>query len=447
MADVGPPAESVDSVHVRPIEPFEATLRLPGSKSLTNRALLLAALASGTSHLSGVLFSDDTRRMIEALKALGFQLHPDRQAQQVKVTGKGGMIPAKQAALDLGNAGTAMRSLTAACCLGHGTYRLDGIARMRQRPIGELVEPLRELGATVVYEGNVGYPPLTVFGKGLKGGQVRMKPTLSSQFVSALLMAGPGMSDGLRIGFDGPITSRPYVEMTVAMMRQFGATVVADERWQQVAVKAGGYESHDWSIEPDASNASYFLTAAAVIPGSRCKVDGLGSQSIQGDVGFARVLKQMGAQVKVEAEAITVASPVGGKRLRGVDVDLNRMPDMAQTLAAAAVFADGPTTIRNVGNLRVKETDRMAAMQAELTKIGASVLIHGDDMVIQPPQDGKIRSASIATYDDHRMAMSFTVIGLAAEGIHIEEAGCVNKTFPGFFDYVKQLQPIEGTPG
>ena len=441
MTDAGTREHPLESIDLRPIKPFDVSLRLPGSKSLTNRALLLAALADGTSHLSGVLFSDDTRRMIEALEALGFQVHADAQAARVQVAGHGGRIPAEQAELYLGNAGTAMRSLTAACCLGDGVYRLDGIPRMRQRPIGELVDPLRELGATVVYEGEMGYPPMTVHAKGLAGGELGMKPTLSSQFISALLMAGAGMKRGLVIRFDGPITSRPYVEMTVAMMRQFGAVVATDGDWRQVAVKPGQYQAIDLAVEPDASNASYFLAAAAVVGESRCRVEGLGTQSIQGDIGFAKVLEQMGAVVQVQREAITVASPPAGRRLRGVEVDLNRMPDMAQTLAAVALFAEGPTTIRNVGNLRVKETDRMAALQNELTKLGALVLIHGDDMTVQPPADGKIRPASIATYDDHRMAMSFAVIGLAAKGICIEDPACVNKTFPGFFEYLKKLQP------
>ncbi|MEX1017341.1 MAG: 3-phosphoshikimate 1-carboxyvinyltransferase [Phycisphaeraceae bacterium] len=430
-----------DPLAIEPIAPFNAALRLPGSKSLTNRALLLAALANGTSELTGVLFSDDTRRMLDALGRLGFTLDIDEAGKRVTVHGAAGRLPRDRAELDLGNAGTAIRSLTAACCLGPGPYRLDGIARMRQRPIGELVDPLRQLGADVQYLGDDGYPPLQVGAPhGLPGGEVTMAPTLSSQFISALLMVAPCCRDGLTLRFDGPVTSRPYVEMTLRLMQRFGAKVNVDDAFTRVRVEPGGYTARAYDIEPDASNASYFLAAAAVVPGSRCVIESLGRASLQGDVHFADVLGRMGAAVRLQDDAITITSPANGKSLQGVDVDLNRMPDTAQTLATVALFADGPTTIRNVGNLRVKETDRLAALDNELTKLGATVRIVGDDITITPPAHGRIQPAAIDTYDDHRMAMAFAVVGLRAPGVVINDPACVNKTFPDFFDYLDRLR-------
>ncbi|HEX7009896.1 MAG TPA: 3-phosphoshikimate 1-carboxyvinyltransferase, partial [Phycisphaeraceae bacterium] len=329
-----------DQIEIQPIKPFDVRFgpggaSLPGSKSLTNRALLLAALAEGVSRLEGVLLSDDTQRMIEALRSLGFALEVDEPARQVEVRGQGGRIPVDEARLELGNAGTAMRSLTAACCLGRGRYTLDGVARMRQRPIGELVDALRQIGGQVLYLDQIGYPPLQVIGTGqLAGGQLDMAPTLSSQFITALLMAAPYCQQGLTIRFHGPVTSRPYVQMTMALMQRFGATLETEAALTRVRVEPGVYRATDYEIEPDASSASYFLAAAAMTPGSRCVIEGLGRASLQGDAMFAKVLQQMGAQVMLEDHRVVVH---GVGQLRGVDVDLNAMPDMAQTLAAAAV--------------------------------------------------------------------------------------------------------------
>lgn len=433
-------------LEVQPISAFDAHLRLPGSKSLTNRALLLAALADGESNLSGVLFSDDTRAMLDALGRLGFDLGIDEANQHVRVTGAGGKLPKNKASLHLGNAGTATRFLTAACCLkGAGktpTYDIDGIERMRQRPIGQLVDPLRGLGAVIEYSDQVGYPPLRVHGRGLAGGEILLGPTLSSQYISALLQVGPYCDKGLTIQFEGPVTSRPYVEMTLGLMERFGARGEVDQSFSRIHVEPGPYKAADLQIEPDASNATYFLAAAALIPESQCTIEALGRNSLQGDVGFAQVLEKMGALVDMDDAEITVCGPTQG--LSGIDVDLNHMPDTAQTLAAVAVFAKGATTIRNVGNLRVKETDRLAAMQKELTKLGATVLIHGDDITIEPPREGGIRPAAIDTYDDHRMAMSFAVIGLRTPGITINDPGCVAKTFPDFFQYLTRLKSTAG---
>ncbi len=426
-----------DCLPIRPIGPFRRSLAPPGSKSLTNRALLLAALADGRSTLHRPLIADDTRRMIEALDTLGFQPRLAADESRIEVSGQGGRIPEPKAMLNLGNAGTAMRPLTAMCCLDGLTYVLDGVERMRQRPIGQLVDPLRHLGANIEYLAEEGYPPLRVHGGGLDGGDVEMGATLSSQFITALLMAGPCMRYGLAIRFTGPVTSKPYVAMTLGLMRVFGVEPVVNESFTRIDIGPGTYRPVDYRIEPDASNAGYFLAAAAIVPGSQCTIEGLGKGSLQGDVGFADVLAQMGAGLTFGRDFITIIGPAGDQTLRGIDVDLNHMPDMAQTLAVVALFAEGPTSIRNVGNLRVKETDRMAALRNELSKLGAAVTIDGDDLTIQPP--ARITPASIDTYDDHRMAMSFALAGLRAEGVVINDPTCVNKTFPGYFEFLKRL--------
>ena len=443
-----------DPIAIQPVGPFRASITPPGSKSLTNRALLLAALAEGRSTLGGVLFSDDTRVMLDALAKLGFALDIDEAGCTVAVAGRGGDIPARSADLHLGNAGTAYRFLTAACCLGApapaSVYTLDGVPRMRQRPIGQLVDALRDLKADIEYLGDEGFPPLRVRAAGLAGGRLHMPPTLSSQYISALLQVGPCCREALTIHCDGPVTSRPYVEMTLGMMHHFGAVFAVNGPFTAIRVEPTGYTACDHAIEPDASNASYFLAAAAAVPGAKCTVHGLGFKSLQGDAWFADyVLEKMGAAVIYEPDAITVMAPPEGERLKGIDIDLNPMPDMAQTLACVALFAAGDTVIRNVGNLRVKETDRLAALQTELTKLGAKVRIEGDDLFITPPNGNRITPAAIDTYDDHRMAMSFAVVGLAAPapGITINDPACVNKTFPEFFSYLHRLRAEQNSRG
>lgn len=437
-------------ITIQPLErPFDITFPdprkgippIPGSKSLTNRALLLAALADGTSTLTGVLFSDDTRVMMKALQDLGFKLDIDEPNTTVTVHGQAGTIPNPTADLHLGNAGTAMRFLTAACCLGQpgSVYTLDGIPRMRERPIGELVEPLRQLGAKIEYLGNEGYPPLRIAACGLAGNQLTLKPTLSSQFISALLQISPCLNTGMTINFDGPVTSEPYVRMTLRLMQQFGANADANADMTSASGKTGGYKPFDYVIEPDASNASYFLAAAAAVRGSRCAVQHLGTTSLQGDVTFVNELGAMGGKVDL-SDTQSSLSTSRSSRLRGLSNDLNHIPDAAMTIATLAVLAEGPTTIRNVGNWRVKETDRMAAMQKELTKLGATVTVSGDDITITPPPGNTITPAAIDTYDDHRMAMAFSVIGLAQPGVTINDPDCVNKTFPRFFEYLEYLR-------
>lgn len=412
--------------------PFSATFAPPGSKSLTNRALLLAALADGRSHLTGVLFADDSKRMLEALRALGFVVEVDETNASAVVHGLGGRFPAASAELFLGNAGTATRFLSAALALGApgSSYVVDGIPRMRERPIGQLVEPLRQLGAQVECTMNEGFPPLKIHGGGLKGGALTLKPTLSSQYISALLQVAPLLPEGLGITFDGPCTSRPYVEMTLRLMAQFGAK----STWNHntITVSSGGYRAFDYPVEPDASSASYPLAAAAITPGAKITVPGLGKNSLQGDAAFCLVLEKMGCRVIQGETATTLEAPADGV-LRGVDVDMNGIPDMAQTLACVAMFAQGATTIRDVGNLRVKETDRMEALRVELTKLGATVTVSGDDLTVVPPTGGQTKPAQIETYDDHRMAMAFALIGLRNPGVTILDPACCSKTWPTYF--------------
>ena len=431
---------TASTLTIQPVGRFDLTLRPPGSKSLTNRALLLAALAEGRSRLSHVLFADDTRVMLGALSSLGFDLQIDEPSGIVQVQGAGGGVPRDAAKLFLGNAGTAMRFLTAALCLARGTYTLDGIPRMRERPIGQLVDPLNAIGGDVRYLGESGFPPLEIHARGLTGGALSLKPTLSSQYISALLQAGPYMFSGLDLHFDGPVTSLPYVLMTVRLMSLFGVRVTVLHDGSGMIVMPDRYGARDYRIEPDASNASYFLAVAAISPGSRCTVEGLGRRSLQGDIHFADVLGQMGAEVTIHDEAITVAGP---PRLAGIDADLSSMPDMAQTLAVVALFAEGPTFIRNIGNLRVKETDRLAALEAELRKLGATAQVTGDDLAVEATEPGSLRSAEIETYDDHRMAMAFSVAGLRCPGVVIRDPACVNKTFPQFWEYLERLRSAQ----
>ena len=414
--------------------PFSAVFAPPGSKSLTNRALLLAALACGTSRMTGVLLADDSKRMLEALLALGFAVEVDEAAATAAVHGQGGTFPAQNASLFLGNAGTATRFLSAALGLGApgSAYVVDGIPRMRERPIGQLVEPMRRLGAQVECTLKEGFPPLLIRGGAAfrKGGSLTLAPTLSSQYVSALLQVAPLLQEGLAISFDGAITSRPYIEMTLRLMALFGAKSAWDGN--TVRVFPGGYSAFDYPVEPDASSASYPLAAAAITPGSQITVPGLGKDSLQGDAAFCLVLEKMGCRVTQSATSTTLAAPADGI-LHGVDVDMNGIPDMAQTLACVAVFAKGPTTIRDVGNLRVKETDRMEALRVELTKLGASVTVSGDDLTVVPPAGGQTLPAQIHTYDDHRMAMAFSLIGLRNPGVTLLDPACCSKTWPAYF--------------
>jgi 3-phosphoshikimate 1-carboxyvinyltransferase len=421
--------------------PFAASITPPGSKSLTNRALVLAALADGASTLSNVLFADDTNVMLDCLGRLGFDLRVDRQANTVRVGGLAGKLPNDTAELFCGNSGTTIRFLTALCALGRGRYQLDGIPRMRQRPIGDLVVLMKNLGVRVDYPVQPGFPPVLVHADGLAGGIARFGGSQSSQFLSAVLQVAPYARHEVHIDLDGPQTSWPYVAMTMRLMDEFHVIpeLVRDPATgepRRIIIPHGHpYRPTDYAIEPDASNATYFLAAAAIHPGAKVTVEGLGKRSLQGDVGFADVLHRMGADLLFGPDFITV---IGPERLQGIDVDLSAMPDTAQTLAVAALFAEGPTTITGLHTLRVKETDRVAALAAELTKLGAEVDVQGDDLTIHPPENGP-RPAAIHTYDDHRMAMSFALAGTKAPGVTIKEAECVNKTYPRYFEDLERV--------
>ncbi len=414
--------------------PLDAVVTLPGSKSITNRALITAALADGNSILTGVLLAEDTRLMIDALGSLGIAVTIDEGRCAAEITGCGGHIPESEAALFCGNAGTVMRFCTAMVSLGHGRFTLDGVERMRQRPIGGLIEALQALGAGAEYLGKPGYPPVRVHAKGLRGGRVRFLAPQSSQLISSVILAAPCAARDVFIETAGPVPSVPYLRLTTAVMERFGVAVVEqyDEQDARFIIEAPQrYQRATFAVEPDASNATYFLAAPAVA-GGQVTVEGLGTQSIQGDAGFVDVLERMGCRVERHPSRLTVQGPGDGERLCGVDVDLNSMPDTVQTLAVIALFAEGPTVIRNVANLRIKETDRLSALARELAKLGAAVEERPDGLTIRPPE--RITPADVDTYNDHRMAMSFALAGLGSPGIVISDPQCCRKTFPDFFE-------------
>jgi 3-phosphoshikimate 1-carboxyvinyltransferase len=418
--------------------PIDAAVVIPGSKSITNRALLAAALAHGPSELTGALHSDDTRYMAAALNALGIPVESDDAGAGFRVAGGGGTFPAAAADLFVGNAGTAMRFLTAALPLGRGRFRIDGVPRMRQRPIGPLLGALNQLGADVRSEAGTDCPPVVVAANGLPGGRCRMAGDQSSQFFSALLLVGPCAMDGIEVAVEGDLVSKPYLPMTAAVMAAFGAESELDTaEWRTLRVRPGQrYEGRAYRIEPDASNASYVFAAAAVT-GGRVRVPGLGRGSTQGDLRFVDVLAAMGCAVDEADDYVEVRGPAGGA-LRGVDLDLGPISDTAQTLAAIAPFASGPTTIRGIAHARLKETDRVAALAAELRRLGQVVDEFPDGLRIEPRP---VTPALVQTYDDHRMAMSFAITALRAPGVELDDPGCVAKTFPDFFARLDAVVP------
>ena len=429
------PHSSSDVLEIQPGGPVQGRVRPPGSKSLTNRALITAALADGDSILTGVLQSDDTRVMIDGLGKLGIDIRHE-SPDVVHVTGCAGRIPADQADLSLGNSGTSMRFLTAVAALGNGTYRLDGVERMRERPIADLLVALGTLGGAALSEHGNGCPPVVVHGRGLQGGAVRMKGDTSSQFLSGLLMAVPYARQRVVIEIEGALVSEPYVAMTLAVMSTFGVEV-ATKHFERFSVSAPAcYHACRYKIEPDASAASYFFAAAA-ITGGAVTVEGLSRGSLQGDVAFVDLLEQMGCRVTERTEAPEASITVTGGRLKGIKADLNAISDTAQTLAVVALFAEGPTSIRNVAHIRHKETDRIGALATELRKLGAEVDEHSDGLTIYPRP---FHGAPIATYDDHRMAMSFALAGLRVPGVFLENPGCTAKTYPNFFDDLAKLR-------
>ena len=414
------------SLRLAPIGRVSGTVRLPGSKSISNRVLLLAALSAGVTRLKGLLDADDTRVMLDALQKLDISINT-RNFADIAVSGAR-VIPRRRQQLFLGNAGTAFRPLTAVLALSGGEYQLSGVPRMHQRPISDLVEPLRAIGAKIDYVGKEGYPPLAIVpGNILVEGEIKVRGNVSSQYLSALLIALP-LARGGTIVVEGELISKPYVTITLNMMRKFGVEVRVNG-WRSFDVPGHTYLApEEIHVEGDASSASYFLAAGA-ITGGPVRVTGVGSDSIQGDVRFTEVLEKMGARVEFGPDWIEVSS--AGK-LKPIDMDLNHIPDAAMTAAVAALFADGPSTIRNIGSWQVKETDRITAMATELRKLGAQVVEGPDFLKITPPAKLK-PDVAIDTYDDHRIAMCFSLAALGGVAVTINDPECVAKTFPEYF--------------
>ena len=455
-----------DKLEIKPLtRPPNARVRVPGSKSITNRALVLAALtAKGfTWALRGVLQSEDTEVMVECLRTLGFRVLTEWPDATIYVNSGEDepTIPAAEAELHVANSGTTMRFLTALVSLGHGRYRLDGVARMRERPIQDLLDALTQLGVRATSEHGNDCPPVVVEADGLRGGLVQIKADVSSQFVSGLLMAAPFAEKRITVEVTGRIVSHPYVDMTVRMLKQFGFNIYevpgagesltydcishrgrrSDETNRKRARSAALYSRldprlalprRDYAIEPDASAASYFFAVAAIVGGC-ITIPDLSKKGLQGDVRFVDVLRDMGCRVEWKADGVTVH----GAPIHGIDADMNDISDTVMTLAAVACFAEGPTTIRNVAHIRHKETDRLAALATELRRVGAGVDEFADGLTITPQP---LHGAEIETYNDHRMAMSMALIGLKVPGIVIKNPGCVAKTYPGFFADLDKLR-------
>jgi 3-phosphoshikimate 1-carboxyvinyltransferase len=428
-----------ESIDLPPLLSAHGTVRLPGSKSISNRVLLLAALAKGTTTVRDLLHSDDTERMLDALRILGVKIE-SLGDNAYRITGCGGDFPNRDAKLFLGNAGTAFRPLTAALALSGGSYELSGVPRMHERPIGDLVDALRQLGANIRYLGNEGFPPLQISPGKLAGDTVQVRGDVSSQFLTGLLMALPLAGQTVKIEVVGELISKPYIEITLAMMARFNVRVERQEWRSFVVFGSQNYMSlQEIYVEGDASSASYFLAAGA-IGGGPVKVEGVGNASVQGDKRFMDALGEMGALISHGPNWMTASGPANGK-LKAIDLDCNHIPDAAMTLAVAALFADGTTTLRNIASWRVKETDRIAAMAIELRKVGAAVEEGADYIRISPP--AQLKHAAIDTYDDHRMAMCFSLAAFGGAGVRINDPKCVAKTFPEYFsEFAKVTQAV-----
>ena len=424
----------MEQLNLTPATHADGRITLPGSKSISNRTLLLAALASGNTDIRDVLASDDTARMLESLTKLGVKLEQIGE-HDWRVHGCAGNVHNKQADLFLGNAGTAFRPLTAALAFSNGDYQLSGVARMHERPIGDLVDALKQAGANISYLGQPGFPPLKIApAQANLSLPIKIRGDVSSQFLTALLMALPLSKQQASIDVVGELISKPYIEITLNLMAKFGVQVQRDG-WQRFSIAANSVYTSPGQlcVEGDASSASYFL-AAGVIAGS-VTVDGIGQHSIQGDVRFAEALSLMGGEISYGENHITAKK---ANRIKAIDLDCNHIPDAAMTLAILALFADGTSTLRNIASWRVKETDRLTAMATELRKVGASVVEGSDYLQITPPTAIKA-NAVIDTYDDHRMAMCFSLVSLAGVPITINDPACVNKTFPDYFTYFAKI--------
>jgi 3-phosphoshikimate 1-carboxyvinyltransferase len=424
----------LEQVDIAPlVKPISATVEMPGSKSITNRAMLIAAIAQGRSVIEGALLSDDTRYMAAALRMLGFIVEIDETEHRITVGGQGGRIPVRGGVdLDVGGAGTVMRFLVAMLTLGEGRYRIDGNQRMRQRPIGPLLDAMERLGASVYAERDDNCPPVIVDASRARfqGGQTSIDARVSSQFVSAMLMPAALWPLGIKLNVVGEV-ARPFIDMTLRVMESWGVTSTVSN--EEIAVAGGQwYRAQRYSVEPDASSASYFAAAAALV-GGRVRIPGLKRDSVQGDIGFLGLLEKMGATVTWLDSVVEIE---GGSTLSGIDIEMNSMPDLVATLAAIAPFASSPTKIRGVAFIRYHESDRLQALACELNRLGATVRLMEDGLEIEP---STIHGAEIETYDDHRIAMAFALTGLKQNGVVIKNPGCVTKTFPDFFEKLATL--------
>ena len=428
--------DSPSALAIDPRGPLDVTVRVPGSKSITNRVLIAAALADGESHIAGALESEDTEMMREALIAMG--VHVDSRHDPWLVPGRGGVLRSPAEPLFTANSGTSARFLTAVATLAEGEVVIDGGARMRQRPIDDLVEALVALGASAEVQGQGGCPPVRLAGGGIAGGEIEIDARRSSQYVSAVLLAAPFAQYDVTLRFvDDVLVSRPYVDLTLDVMKAFGA----ETDWldtpgrEALFVRAGvHYAARSYTVEPDASAATYPFCAAA-IAGGRVRIDDIPVRSHQADFGILGLLERMGCKVTRQGESVTVEGPPSGLKSLG-EVDMNHMSDAALTYAVLCLFADGPTTITNIAHVRIKETDRLAALETELRRLGARAEATRDSLRIQP---GPLHGAEIETYDDHRMAMAFSLAGLRVPGVVIKDPDCVVKTWPNYFEVLRHL--------
>ena len=416
-------------IEVKPLQNLQATVTVPGSKSYTNRALLIAGLTDGECRLEKPLVSDDTKYMIRALKAFGISVQEEQEA--FIVSGSGGKLSTPKEDIFIGNAGTAMRFLTTFSALAPGKTRLDGDERMRQRPLADLLDCLTQMGVKAVSANGNGCPPIDIAGGEVPGGDIQLAGDKSSQYLTSILLSAPYFKDDTCIHIQGDLTSKSYADITLDIMKTFGVHV-DNESYQRFKVKAGDYyKAQTYQVESDWSSASYFLAAAAVTGGEVTLTD-INPHSVQGDAQFTSVLEKMGCRVEKKANALHIK----GNPLRGITINMNNMPDAVQTLAVIALFAEGETVIEGIGNLRIKETDRISALANELTRLGAGVEAGEDFLIIRP---GDYKGAEIETYDDHRMAMSFAVAGLKIPGVRIKDPKCVEKSFPDFFQRFANL--------
>jgi 3-phosphoshikimate 1-carboxyvinyltransferase len=414
-------------------KPVHATIAPPGSKSYTNRVLPIAALANGESTLSGALYSDDTKYMAQSLRQLGVDVTENEAHHQFKVLGTGGKLTASSQPLFIGNSGTSARFLVPLVALGQSEYLIDGIKAMRLRPIAPLIEALNQIGGQVSSIHGTGCPPLRIQANGIRGGQVRIRGDLSSQYLSGLLISAPYFDLGLELIVEGDLVSKPYLEVTAQAMQAFGVQLQMFG-FERFVVAPGRYQPSSYWVEPDASAASYLFAAAAITNG-RVTVPGLGTNSLQGDLGFVWVLEKMGCTVNMTANTTEV---IGTPNLRGLEqIDMSQISDTAQTLAAVAVFADRPTRVTGIGFIRKKETDRVAAVVTELNRLGILAIEEPDGFIVHP---GVVKPAQVETYDDHRMAMSFALIGIKQTGVTILDPKCTSKTFPNYWEVLETMR-------